>query len=351
MAKDWLNHDLINKHSLDMRQFIDFRESTLPNGMRIIDAYNSSGLTFTILPDRGMDIWTAHYNGMPLTWISSGSPHPPDYGQSWLSLFNGGLLTTCGLTHVGAPEDGRDIHGNYTRQRATAVSSDMKNQVMRLKSTLHQSRLFGEQFEVTRTYTLNLGKTAIHVSDEITNIGDEPTPFMLLYHCNVGYPLVREGTELLVASDIYPRDDDALSGVETWQTYEGASVGYPEQVFFHHAKQDNTHTAQAALFNEDIGLKFAWKTDTLPYLTQWKNTRQGIYVCGIEPGNCIPEGQNAARESGRLVMLQPNETQSFDLTIEVLDGAEAIQQCRAAIERLQTDGTPVADCNLAGYEH
>src|SRR5215207_122913 len=115
---DWLKRELIEKHSLDMRQFMDFRESTLPNGTRIIEAYNSSGLTFILLPDRGMDIWTAHYNGMPLTWIAPGSPHPPDYGKGWMSLFNGGLLTTCGLTHVGPAEDGRDIHGNFSRQRA-----------------------------------------------------------------------------------------------------------------------------------------------------------------------------------------------------------------------------------------
>lgn len=69
-----LTRDEVERHSLDMRQFIDFRQATLPNGMRIIEAYNSSGLTFTLLPDRGMDIWMAHYKGVPLTWISQGSP-------------------------------------------------------------------------------------------------------------------------------------------------------------------------------------------------------------------------------------------------------------------------------------
>lgn len=362
MTKDWLDRSLINQHSLDMRQFIDFRESTLPNGMRIIDAYNSSGLTFTILPDRGMDIWTAHYNGMPLTWISPGSPHPPDYGASWQRQFNGGLLTTCGLTHVGPTEadsitgEQRDLHGKYTRLRMP-TSNRIARENWSHNKYLHwfrsegaQSTLFGEQLSVNRAYRMELGKPTIHIDTRVTNIGDQPTPFMLLYHCNVGYPLVREGTELLVASDVYPRDEDAQAGIETWQAYDGASVGYPEQVFFHHVKQDISQMAQAALLNQDIGLKFAWQADSLPYLTQWKNTRQGIYVCGIEPGNCIPEGQNAARDSGRLVMLQPNETQSFVLTIEVLDGAEAVQQCRANIERLQIDGIPVENCNLAGYE-
>ena len=47
--------DSIEQHSLDMRQFIDFRQSTLANGTRLIEAYNSSGLQFSVLPDRGLD--------------------------------------------------------------------------------------------------------------------------------------------------------------------------------------------------------------------------------------------------------------------------------------------------------
>jgi hypothetical protein len=174
-----------------------------------------------------------------------------------------------------------------------------------------------------------------------------------MYHCNLGYPLVREGTELIVASNVYPRDATAQVGVNTWQIYEAASEAYPEQVFFHHPKGlgSNPTYTEAILITENIGLRFEWSTESMPYLTQWKNTRQGIYVCGIEPGNCIPEGQNAARASGRLVMLQPGETQYFTLQLEILDGAEAVQKCRDEIETLKTEGTLVSGCNLAGYEH
>jgi hypothetical protein len=354
---DWLKSYLIESHSLDMRQFMDFRESTLPNGSRIIEAYNSSGLTFTLLPDRGMDIWTAHYNGMPLTWIAPGSPHPPDYGKDWLSLFNGGLLTTCGLTHVGPAEDGRDIHGNFSRQRTRVTQIEHYQGIdnlpaLRLNAEINQSQLFGEQIRVIRQYSLTMGQPEFMLLDRITNIGDAPVPFMLMYHCNVGYPLVREGTELVVASEVYPRDAVAKAGADTWQTYEAASVGYPEQVFFHHVKSMNSNRTfvNVALTNDDIGIKFQWTQAEMPYLTQWKNTRQGIYVCGIEPGNCIPEGQNAARASGRLVMLQPGETRYLWLILEILNGKEAVQTFRAEIEQLKFEGTLVDGCNLAGYK-
>lgn len=359
MDKSWLNLEQIKQHSLDMRQFIDFRESRLPNGMRIIDAYNSSGLTFTLLPDRGMDIWTADYNGMPLTWIAPASPHPPDYGQSWLSLFNGGLLTTCGLTHVGPPEDGRDIHGNYTRLRATIKGirefSDIdedNNYHLQLESEINQSTLFGEQLRLQREFSISLGDPKIQIVDRVTNMGDEPVPFMLLYHCNIGYPMIREGTEFLVASDVYPRDADARAGLKTWNHYDSASVAYREQVFFHHVKKKHPESifAEVALLNQEQGLKFKWSTQNMPYHTQWKNTRKGIYVCGVEPGNCIPEGQNAAKKSGRLVMLQAGESKDFVLSIEIINGIEHIQQCRENIQALMKEGAAVRGCNLSAYQ-
>src|SRR5436190_5200314 len=150
---NFLTREAVERHSLDMRQFIDFRQSTLPNGMRIIEAYNSSGLTFTILPDRGMDIWTAHFNGVPLTWISQGSPHPADFGQTWLQQFNGGLLTTCGLTHVGPPEkddvtgEARGIHGDYTRLRAQDIWVDRDQQGGWHKTSDHGFKGFEATFE------------------------------------------------------------------------------------------------------------------------------------------------------------------------------------------------------------
>lgn len=356
----WLNRKIVENHSVDLRQFIGMRESTLPNGMRAIDAYNSSGLTFTILPDRGMDIYSAFYNGMPLTWINRGAPFPPDGGEQWLRQFNGGLLTTCGLTHVGPPEtddttgEFRDIHGHYTRLRAydTSIRASWtaSNYEMKLTAELSQSKLHGEQLAVTRRYNWKLGEPRINIVDFVTNHSDQPMPLMILYHFNMGYPIIRKGTELAVASDVYSRDEIAKKGVSTWHIYDEAVSGYKEQVFFHHVKNDPTGRAHAALINDDFGLKFSWKTDTLPYLTQWKNTRKNMYVNGIEPGNCVPEGQNQARKSGRLVMLKPDEMITFSLTVEVLENLQQIADFKRQNETLSKNAQSVKLCDLSGYD-
>lgn len=356
----WLTREVIENHSVDLRQFIGMRESTLPNGMRVIDAYNSSGLTVTILPDRGMDIYSASYNGIPLSWINRGAPFPPDGGEEWLRQFNGGLLTTCGLTHVGPPEhddetnEFRDIHGHYTRLRAYDMSIrgswTYANYEMKLTAELSQSKMHGEQLAINRRFHWKLGEPRLNIVDFVTNHSDKPMPLMILYHFNIGYPIVRKGTELVLAGDVYSRDDAAQAGVDTWNIYDEATSGYEEQVFYHHVKNDPAGRAHAALINDDIGLKFSWKTDTLPYLTQWKNTRKNMYVNGVEPGNCVPEGQNAARKSGRLVMLNPDDTVSFSLTLEVLENVTQIADFKRQVEFLRDNAQLVSDCDLTGYD-
>jgi hypothetical protein len=351
------SRDVLQDHALDMRQFIDFRESTLPSGARIVEVYNSSGLALTLLPDRAMDIWAASYNGQPLTWLSPGSPHAPDFGAQWLRQFNGGLLTTCGLSHAGQPEtddqtgEQRDLHGLFTRSRATGISIEAgwqgEQYIAELSCTVAQAALYGEQLRVRRTYRMTLGEPAIDLYDVVDNLDDVPVPLMLLYHFNVGYPLVRAGAQIAApTAQVYPHDDTARAGLERWTEYDAAEPNYVEQVFYHHLKTGADGWATVALHNPDFGIELGWDTTYAPYFTQWKNIRRGIYVSGIEPGNCIPEGQNAARASGRLVRLERGETHRFHNQIRILPDAAAIAQSRERIAALGANGQPIPACRL-----
>jgi galactose mutarotase-like enzyme len=342
-----------------MRQFAGAQPAVLPNGMRFIQAYNTSGLRFSVLPDRGLDIWRADYQGVPLTWLSRGAPYPPDFGQTWLQQFNGGLLTTCGLTHVGPPEhqqtiDSRGgIHGPYSRLRADAVTyqsgwTTADAYHVEIAAEIAQAGLFAEQLVLVRTYTFNLTDPVVHLTDTVTNLGDAAAPLMVLYHVNLGYPLLSDGSQLVVSSTVYPRDNTARAGLAMWDTYAAATPGYTEQVFFHHLKLSNS-IARVALVNGDFGLSLEWDSRQMPYLSQWKYTRQGTYVAALEPGNCIPEGQHAARENGRLRMLQPGNTACFQLRIAVLDSAEAVNALRDAIHEALDQGAPISACKLDDY--
>jgi hypothetical protein len=342
-----------------MRQFIDWRQAVLANGMRVIDGYNSSGLTLSILPDRGLDIWLAAHNGRPLTWISQGAPHAADFGGGWVRLFNGGVLVTCGLRHVGPPETDersgqfRDLHGDISLLRAYNVSVrggwQGENYTAEVTGELAEGSLFGEQLHLTRTLRLVLGEPAVEIIDVVENRYDTPAPFMLLHHFNFGYPLVQEGAELHVAHNaVIPRDMQAASALHDWPHYHQATPRHMEEVFFHRVLADEDKRTLAVLASAEYGISLEWDTTHEPYLTQWKNYRHGTYVCGVEPGNCVPEGQNRAQRYGRLVELDPGERHTFYNKLTVLDGANAIAAARARVAACSTRGHAV-DVALDDY--
>ncbi len=76
-------------------------------GVAAVDFDCASGFQFTVLPDRGMDISRASFKGLNLVHqTANGEAHPAyfdPYGLGWLRTFFAGLLTTCGLTYLGAP--------------------------------------------------------------------------------------------------------------------------------------------------------------------------------------------------------------------------------------------------------
>ena len=88
-------------------QFVEYTDG-FERGVRAAQMRSGSGLNFTVLLDRGMDIGPAEFKGMPLAWLSpQGFPHPSYFepeGIGWLRTFGGGLVTGCGLTNVGSPK-------------------------------------------------------------------------------------------------------------------------------------------------------------------------------------------------------------------------------------------------------
>src|SRR5690606_34032290 len=98
-------------------------------------------------------------------------------------------------------------------------------------ATLQDVSFFGAQLTLRRTYHLSLQEAVIGIRDHILNEGDTAAPLMLLYHFNLGFPLVREGAKLCTSSQTYARDAAARAGLDTWNTYDAPTAGYAEQVF------------------------------------------------------------------------------------------------------------------------
>ncbi|MCX6361950.1 MAG: aldose 1-epimerase family protein [Armatimonadetes bacterium] len=304
------------------------------DGVSAVDFHNSSGLEFTVLPSRGLDISAARFCGMSLAWRSPmGERHPAYFeptGLGWLRTFPGGLLTTCGYTYMGPPvRDGEaelGLHGRASTLPAASVHCSAgwvgDEYIVSVSGKVREAVLFGDCVEMERRIWCRLGEPAIHIEDKVTNIGFQPAPLMLLYHMNYGFPVVQPGSRLeLPAGTVQPRDAEAADGFDRWSVFEEPTPGFREKVYYHRPEPDADGMVEARLVNpQGIGVAISYPQAALPCLTEWKQMGQGTYTVGVEPGTAFVSGRPAERAAGRVPMLAPCESRSFSLTVRVLEG-------------------------------
>lgn len=316
-------------------------------GTRIAWINTGTGLRYKVLLDRAMDIADTFYSQHSLAWLSHVGVTPPqlfpDKGADWLRTFGGGLLVTCGLSHVGGPESdafgSRGVHGyisNCPAEIESIVQPDPVRGQMEMSITgrIRETTVFGPSLELRRTISGTLGQPIIRIRDEVINRGNAEAPHMLLYHFNLGWPLADEGTDILWKGGWQPR-----FAPEQHQIFrEGNNfrkcppplnehAGSGEEVAFIDPDADASGQCTCGLHNSQLQLALAirFQKSQLPWLTNWQHWGRGEYVTGLEPGTHPPIGQAKAREQGSLIQLQPGESRIYELELEVLTNPDQIQ--------------------------
>jgi hypothetical protein len=314
-------------------------------GVLAVDITTASGLDFTVLPSRGMDISSAHYNGRSLAWRSATSDQHPAFfepdGRGWLRSFYGGLVLTCGLTWMGADcvDEGQPLglHGRVSHLPATNVHWDGAwegdDYVLSVSGKLREAIVFGENIQLTRRIWARMGESRFHIDDAVENMGYQRTPHMMLYHINVGFPAVDDNSRLLAPSrSVTPRDADAKEDRERYAHMQPPTKDYREKAYFHDMGADESGFVTTAVVNPDIdggfGVYAKYRRDQLPWFCEWKMMDQGTYVVGMEPANALVLGRAKEREAGRLQFLEPGERREYNVEIGVVSGPEQV----AAIE-------------------
>jgi hypothetical protein len=315
---------LLRVGTLDQVARVDrFVEDDGPaRGARRLRVVNGGGLEFDVHPDRALDIGAASLNALPLAWMSStGITRPDAYepgGRGWLRTFGGGLVTTCGLDSFGPPADDEDgvagMHGRIGTVPSRLTEVTVTPDLITVAGEVRQTGVFAENLLLQRRITSKVGSTAFTIEDTVTNEGETSSPHMVLYHVNLGWPLLDAGSTIdIPAASVTPRDPDAVDGFEKRAEIGEPVAGTREQVYIH----DGAH--EARVVNPARGLTFTLRSsDTLPAMFQWKLTATKHYVLGLEPAN-TPEiqGRAAARANGILPRLEPGESRSYAIEIEV----------------------------------
>jgi hypothetical protein len=335
-------------------------------GIRLLEFRTGSGLRFTVLVDRAMDIGDCDYKGQAIGWNSpAGFRHPGlheyegEGGLAWARSFSG-LLVTCGLDHIlfmnEVPADTyayapkhtvrHSLHGRVSTipARLTGYGERWEGDrcVLWAEGVVQQATVFGEDLHLIRRIEADVGGREIRLSDRVVNHGFYKTPHMYMYHINVGHPVLDEGSRYLAPIR------DVVWTAHAGEAYRRQSVGYRtlsapkldfhEQVWQHELGADAGGEVPVALVNDRIGLGFEVVTrkDQFPCLYEWQNLQAGQYTLGIEPSTHHVLGNLAARERGEMIWLLHGDERRYESTFRVLDGAAEIAASERRIGAIAT---------------
>ncbi len=333
--------DISQLGGIKLYEFIDGEE----RGVRAADIYSPCGIYMTIVIDRCMDISNLLFKSIPIAWRSAIREKSPAYyeskGLDWLRTFFGGLLTTCGLTTTGMPgtDNGEELglHGRISNTPAENICTSTKwlndECVMEISGKVRETKVYGDKLELSRKITTYMSTPRIILEDHIENIGFAESPLMILYHVNIGYPVLDKTSKLVEGeARVVPRDEEAKKGFDKFSEFSDPVKYYKEQVFFHDIEADVDGNSHVAIINrefnngEGIGISLAFNKENLPYLVQWKQVGEGEYTCGIEPSNSFPRGRAIEREDGKLVTIKPGEMKKYRIEFNILKSNKEIEQ-------------------------
>ena len=301
-------------------------------GARRLRMINGGGLEIELHPDRSLDIGQVTLDGIPVAWMEPAGISAPAFfnpiGRGWLRTFGGGLLTTCGLDTFGSPssDDGTELgqHGRITATPARMITTGSQDGAVVVEAIMRQSTIFGENLTLRRRISSEVGSNTFQVEDVVTNEGYAETPHMILYHVNLGWPLLEEGAELTVPSaGVEPRDDVAAAGLGSWNQIQPPVADFQEQVFLHTFDGDGVGEVTLDNHRVGVGLTLRFDLSHLPVMYQWSMYSEGSYVLGLEPANCPGVlGRRQTRTDGSLPVLRAGESVSYRIELQLrrLDG-------------------------------
>ena len=299
------------------------------DGMRLLMVNNGKGLELTVSADRACDISRLRYKGVNMSYFSPCGYVAPAYydakDSNWLKSFTAGFLTTCGLEGVGSPcvDGGEEVplHGSIANIPAEHVYWYEEEDALVIKATVRDEVIFGRKLRFFRELRVSLNENQFVIRDTIENTGDATQPFEILYHMNMGYPLLDEDSIIEIpAVSVVPRNEHAAEDIENCLEVIKPQAGYVERCYYHKFEGQG----KASIYQPKLGqgLEILFDATQLDGFTQWKMMGVRDYVMGLEPGNVTPDGRDVMRREGKLVILKPGEERTFKIAVDLLDEKE-----------------------------
>jgi uncharacterized protein DUF4432 len=325
-------------------------------GVRVLEFRTGTGFAFDVLVDRAFDVGRCELAGQPLSWLSGAGVTGPWYyepdGWGWFRGWGGGMVVTCGLDHTLVPAEDTAAHFNQPHIRPT-VSYGLHGRVGGLPAMLTgygerwdgdecvlwaegevlQSAVFGEQLLLRRRIEARVGESRFVLHDRVENTGHTRASHMLLYHCNIGFPVLDDGAELLVPSRRTTTDHGVA--VEGYRVMSGPVRDATEACFEHDLLAEPSGTVPVALVNRarGLGVYQVFRRSQLPHHTVWRMLGEGTYALALEPSTNRDAGRLDARERGELRWLEAGGACRYELEIGALAEAGPIGEFEQRVSR------------------
>jgi len=298
-------------------------------GMTLLEIRNGKGMHLTLSADRAMDISRLSVDGVNMGYFSPCGYVSPSYyddkGTSFLKSFTAGFLTTCGLRAVGSPctDNGEELplHGTIGNTPCENYSYYETETEIVVNAVVRDATIFADKLLLERKIICSKEENVFRIEDTVRNVGSNVSPCMLLYHFNMGYPLLSENAVVSIpANSVKARNAHAEEDIENCLKMELPQKDYEERCYYHDVKEFGG-LANVSIFNPDISkeLKMSFDKNTLDYFTEWKMMGEGDYVLGLEPGNCTPDGRDVMRKEGKLKFVEPGKTYETKIEIRLTD--------------------------------
>lgn len=246
-------------------------------GLDVIDCDNGK-IRFLLNVSKACDMMQLYYKGQNMSFISKNGFVQREI--PFAKRFEGGMLYTCGLDSAGERE-GFEEHGSIHNTPAEILRAECSEREIVVEAVIRDTEICGKNLVLRRKITAPIGGDTVSVCDTLTNESYRDESYCLLYHVNIGYPMLDAGAKVVADSAVcQPRTPWAEKNVDT--AYQiTAPVPNMEETCYYLEPKDHS----VSLVNEKLGRKFtvSYSGDTLPNFLQWKSMSSGDYALGLEP--------------------------------------------------------------------
>ena len=293
----------------NFQQVASIRRYTLSEGcekgLDVLDCDNGK-IRFLLNVSKACDIMQLYHEGQNISFISKNGFTKRE--TPFLRRFEGGMLYTCGLDSVGG-RDGFELHGTLHNIPAEIIRAECNENGITLEAIIRDTALFGKNLVLKRKIFTAIGGDSVTLEDTLVNEGYKAEEYCLLYHINVGYPMLDDGAKVIADVESYtPRTAWAKQNEATMYAMNEAVPNQEEACYFLKLSKP-----EIALVNEKIGKKFtvSYSGDTLPCFVEWKSMASGDYALGLEPCTTKLDGHFNYK------IIQPQQKIQFRIVMQV----------------------------------